>query len=1582
MKISKLARVISAILAIAVVLCSMPISLGMTALAENATADYSALESASKLDIEYYYSTLGMHDGAGLEVVNGEGVTVDDDWAWQINMVENAFEAKDNAYAIYFIEQGTDFTAYFSSTTDLDDMKVYVSGNGVDWDVAQTTKDYAAKTISLIDQPEYISYVKIIWPLYLYKSTLDTPYFQMNALKSVDFTQGTHSANYKRINFANASGIEAFEQNHLSLSKGVISPTYSILEGATAENSFNGFVSYMVQPGTRFSLTVTNMRGSEAIGTKLGYENPLDYSVEIYASSDNVNFTKLENVYTNSARHPNNVGGKDAIRSTDYSFIVPDDAVIVKCKFPMTQNLKSAGLWGYIGNDIMGINKVEYTALPEYDYTAIDSSVALTKDTKDQYGIADSTYYNRIKRWNGAVGYDWNGAYYSQIPEITYNVSPKTHFSIQFSKVNGFGAYVAIKDYVLKLQGWSPEQNAWVDAATLTLTANDANIKNAMMVIPAEENLYTKVKVVWPRKASDSACGEGAMNIATVSFTQSALHYNYAEMTDVALNDANKSRFAISEFEGTMQFDSGKIDPNGSYLTSSGKTVSVVYDVELNSYFRADFTMKWYPNLNGYLTLKDYVLKLQGHSEETNTWVDLKDITIPKGTTISANGGKYTIELTEAENKYTVLRILWPSKANDSYNGDDTLALTSVDVKPVEGSSYDYADLTTVALSAENKAQLGLASYSAGLVKSGVYLNPSYGKNGVYAQYNTVPGTNFIAKFITLPNLKHPLDKADYVMTIKGWDVKTSTWVIAKQLVIPKGTDIATLPKIMTMRLTPEENDYTKIRIQWQNAVDNVGGGEWSFGLTRVTFTQSENYDYTDYDGDGVCVTKPAATLQITTDNVANYGATAVGGDLRVATDGQIDPDGNILAGNGHATTWLGYTVAKNTPFYAAVNVKWSGHLNNYLKLQDYVLTLQGKDTSGNYVAVKTITIPMGSTISSNTKYGFKLTAAENIYTELRIIWPAKVNDVDAWIYYGDDSLALTEVSYSNSEIKARKTLEALSYEEIPVETITATKVVLRPTINNVYIGDKIELDGLQVGLTYATGETRIVDYGFETEKKAVVGENIVVVKCRGAEVAVPVVGYCYMGDFNRDKNVDILDLVRLKKCSAGVAENEGANITVNGDSSIAGIMVEFKKYLLDASEINFAKQWKGHANDTVNFTFNGTVTSEVVNNYLGRAVNYNLGYTTDYYGGTFDSAEFYEGLGVVLNVGGKYIQRAGGEWNMSGKLMSRHYDTIKECIEYAHSIDPELIFEAGIFESVAGSVGQITVPAWVHEKFGVQLEDGVTEKSYTRADVIFADEVYEANELLENGNFQSTPDITNVNWQMLVYYRATQYIDLGYEAIHLGQTGLTGINDTDNAAWAKVIGLIREYAAENARRGYVLINSHDDFEDFVYDGKHLVDFIMSPVRPDASDDETEVQLPSETDAQECVIKQGHWGAPYGAGYSGVAPTGETYENYPYIVEFDNYGDSIPGGEENIGNPDSYIWGLDEYSWYCNQPEWYKVEFLDYMLNELQTVYKDNGHISMPLGRGGYYDVISGVGREYSAVGSDVEDFVKNCFAG
>ena len=55
-------------------------------------------------------------------------------------------------------------------------------------------------------------------------------------------------------------------------------------------------------------------------------------------------------------------------------------------------------------------------------------------------------------------------------------------------------------------------------------------------------------------------------------------------------------------------------------------------------------------------------------------------------------------------------------------------------------------------------------------------------------------------------------------------------------------------------------------------------------------------------------------------------------------------------------------------------------------------------------------------------------------------------------------------------------------------------------------------------------------------------------------------------------------------------------------------------------------------------------------------------------------------------------------------------------------------------------------------------------------------------------------------------YFLAASFIDVGFEAIHFGQTELMNRNDRNLDHYAQVLALIRAYAAKHARRHMVLL--------------------------------------------------------------------------------------------------------------------------------------------------------------------------------
>lgn len=355
-------------------------------------------------------------------------------------------------------------------------------------------------------------------------------------------------------------------------------------------------------------------------------------------------------------------------------------------------------------------------------------------------------------------------------------------------------------------------------------------------------------------------------------------------------------------------------------------------------------------------------------------------------------------------------------------------------------------------------------------------------------------------------------------------------------------------------------------------------------------------------------------------------------------------------------------------------------------------------------------------------------------------------------------------------------------------------------------------------------------------------------------------------------------------------------------------------------------------------YTFDGSISLEVLNNYLNRAMTY-----CQILRGNESFADIKND---IIGVGAKYIQRAACNWPPSNWEHGLAADT-KNRLAEIHKIDPYIIFEACIFEIVTKSVEKISIPSFVFAEFGIKAE----ERTFDYEKMLFPDG-YGVNKW---GADSSIPDITRLETQMFFYYRACFFMDQGFEALHLGQTNLIGRSDTNNENWTKVIGKIRAYAKKNARRHYVIINGHNPSQNFNgTDGKMLVDFNAFPLRISVAPGEGD-HKPSELNPQRCVITPGVGDAVYKKNIKGTSPSGWTTDKYPYLVEVDNWGIMAEKYHNKASSP---YWGFDEITWFAVQPQWYRQKFIEDLTKQIDS-FNENGHLSIPGKR--YTQKVAGV---------------------
>ena len=347
-----------------------------------------------------------------------------------------------------------------------------------------------------------------------------------------------------------------------------------------------------------------------------------------------------------------------------------------------------------------------------------------------------------------------------------------------------------------------------------------------------------------------------------------------------------------------------------------------------------------------------------------------------------------------------------------------------------------------------------------------------------------------------------------------------------------------------------------------------------------------------------------------------------------------------------------------------------------------------------------------------------------------------------------------------------------------------------------------------------------------------------------------------------------------------------------------------------------------GFTDNARNYKFDGSMSREVLDNYLSRAVTH-LGLCCDLTSPEEDRLE--ENVRMLRNIGAKFIGRAAYVWYAwnDGKYLD---EVVSPRAAYVHEKDPEMILQACVFETTHTNVNSIPIPAWVFEEFDLPVES----RNFRYEDMLY-----------EDGHFvdhwskgASVPDMSRIETRLWFYYRARRYIDLGFEAIHFGQVMIMDDKDPGHVHWRDMLGRVRTYAKEHARRHFVLCDAHTS--GFAENGELLFDFHAFPLRPkDVLDKPQEVVL--EMDYLDCI---------YGKSLGGKTPSGWECDHLPYIVEVDNYGANNPGK----GGLPGWCWGWDEITWFANQPEAYRNQWLKYAWDWVRKN-DPNGWVQMPTQR-------------------------------
>jgi len=342
---------------------------------------------------------------------------------------------------------------------------------------------------------------------------------------------------------------------------------------------------------------------------------------------------------------------------------------------------------------------------------------------------------------------------------------------------------------------------------------------------------------------------------------------------------------------------------------------------------------------------------------------------------------------------------------------------------------------------------------------------------------------------------------------------------------------------------------------------------------------------------------------------------------------------------------------------------------------------------------------------------------------------------------------------------------------------------------------------------------------------------------------------------------------------------------------------------------------------DSPAYRFDRTMSRQVLESYLSRAISME--------GLLNGRGDLEDNVRMLNHVGAKFIGRALCLWGGEANLMA-NLERAKQQASSVLEDDPDRVLQACIFEIVTTQVDQVPVPDWAFTALGQPVE--------TR-NFRYADMIYPSGRFKDHWRTgQSVPDVSRPETQLWFYFLGGSYIDVGCEAIHLGQTELMNHNDRNLDHYAEVLTLIRSHAAEKARRHMVLCDSHVPSGGLVKDGQLLMDFHSFPLRI--------MEVPDKP--QEAILKLGFSDGIYGRSKGGITFSGWKCDQLPYLVEIDNWGVSRQPGKPNAGS--IWIWGYDEITWFAHQSQQYRSNWLQYAWNWVRRI-DPQGYLQMPGSR-------------------------------
>jgi hypothetical protein len=342
-------------------------------------------------------------------------------------------------------------------------------------------------------------------------------------------------------------------------------------------------------------------------------------------------------------------------------------------------------------------------------------------------------------------------------------------------------------------------------------------------------------------------------------------------------------------------------------------------------------------------------------------------------------------------------------------------------------------------------------------------------------------------------------------------------------------------------------------------------------------------------------------------------------------------------------------------------------------------------------------------------------------------------------------------------------------------------------------------------------------------------------------------------------------------------------------------------------------------------YNFYGSMTEEQLQLHLNRSISMN-GFVNDRFEPSYqmDMPTYWLEVNMLANTNARFIGRACGLWGDEGWLNQGYFSAISTMVNditaaYTNKGLVKPIIQGAILEEVSSQINNVYIPGYVLTEYG---QPNSIAKKFTQSNIVRYD----------NGVATTKPDISKIETQMWFYYLATQYINAGIEALHLGDYQEMGKNDPNKINWSNWAGKVRQYASTR-NRGLVLLDGHTWGEYVNNTDLLLHDFHSGPQRgmgvgtPMWNSGGQPIGGSARISDNSCS-----W---YKHMYGGQTYFGWSTPVLPFLIELDNYG-GIKLDNSNITlvnkTPPSCwnMWGFDEIQWFSAQSAAYRQAWLAY----------------------------------------------------